>query len=625
MAYRPHAPRRTFVTAILAATLTLAALPLAVGQEPEPDKPSLIRVPKLGTNPLAVMTVANAKQARTKFEALCEIAGHPETADEILARIDESTNNLAGVDQTRPAGLAVYLDSIFPPAFEFVAFVPVTDVDAFMGTLELGPVIASPVTGDDARYELLGPTTTTQVRIENGYAFIQMPFMEPDEEFARTLLEPMTQTRRLTSQYDVGFTLDVESVPKVTRNLLLSFVTSTMSTQMQQRDDEADGLYEIRRAWMQGDIDSIKLLLDECQRMSIGIRAEPDQGRATIDFVMDVQDGSKLLAEIFESATRPSYFAPILKDDSAVSLSMSQVLPDRDRDRYIGILDGVKKELTRQVAIKDMGPDLDDSSPVLAGLTAFQDTFSEGHLDVFGQCYADSDDKLVVAGAIRVVNGETIAAGISDFLTRVQGQEGLESLQMNIDDLEGISFHRIGLGGGFPGVQAILGPDPRIIFGCGPRSLWFGVGGEDTAQIVGDVMKQLRAAYEQPTQPANSSTVRLVVNVDQLIRLREAANTSRDEDPDDAEQKPESTSDDGSAISRAPRQRGTFGRRRQIAAQTRSQRMASWRETFAEGGDRIRMDFHPTDSGARFRLEFGEAFLKGIGRAFTIRHKANND
>jgi len=626
MAHCTHHARRVLSVALLTAAMSVATFPIATGQESDEETPSLIRVPKLGTNPLAVVTVANAAQARTKFSALCDIAGRPETAEEILTRIDESTNNLAGVAQTRPAGIAVYLDSVFPPAFEFVAFAPVTDVNAFMQTLELGPVIASPVAGEDGRFELLGPTKTSQVRVENGYAFVQLPFMEPDEAFDRQLLDPVTHTRGLTNQYDIALTLDVESVPKATRNLLLGFVTSTMSTQMQQRDEEADGLYEMRRAWMQGDIDGIKLVLDECQRMSIGINVNPDQRSAIIDLLMDVQDGSDLLKEIFASATKPSYFAPILNDDSAVSLSMSQVLPDRDRERYIGILDGTKKELARQVNIKDLGEELDESSPVLAGLTAIQDTFREGHLDVFGQCYADSDDKLVVAGAVRVLEGETIAAGLSDFLNRVQGQDGLDSLQINIDEHAGIQFHRIGLGAGIPGVNTVLGLDPGVIFGCGPRSMWFGLGGDETLQTVGGAIDQLQAAYEQPTQPAHSSTMRLVVNIDQLIRLGDAAKTSADIDKDAAEQKTESATDnDPPQKPQSRKRRGNIGRQRQIAAETRSERMASWRKTFAEGGDRIRMDFQPTDSGSRFRLEFGEAFLKGIGRAITIRHQANED
>ncbi len=618
---------RTIVISVLATILAAAAPQFAIGQEPDTEQPSLIKVPKLGTNPLVVITVANAAQAQSKFTSLCGIAGQPETADEILTRINESTNDLGGVDQTRPAGMAVYLDSVFPPRFEFVAFVPVTDVDAFMRTLELGPVIASPVVGEDGRYELLGPTQTTQVRFENGYTFIQLPFMEPDEEFGRELLDPLTQTKRLTSQYDVSLMLDVESIPKATRNLLVGFVTSTMSTQMQQRDDEADGLYEMRRAWMQGDIDGIKLVLDECRRISVGVKVDPDQRRAIVDFLMDVQDGSELLQEIFESATRPSYFAPILNDDSAVSLSMSQVLPDRDRERYIGLLDGVKKELARQVTIKDLGPELDNSSPVLAGLTAIQETFREGHLDVFGQCYADSDDKLVVAGAIRILEGETIAAGINDFLTRAQGQDELDSMQMNVDEHAGIQFHRIGLGISLPGVHAILGQDPGFIFGCGPRSFWFGLGGDETPRIVGEVMAQLQAAYEQPSEPARSSTVRLVVNVDQLIQLGEATSSAKEEEnDDDSEQQADSTSsDDSPRNSRTRRRRGGFGRQRQIAAKTRDARMASWRDTFAEGGDRIRMDFHPIDDGSRFRIELGEAFVKGIGRAISIRHKANTD
>jgi len=588
------------------------------------DSPSLIRVPKLGTNPLAIVTLSSANRAKQKFQALCDIAGHPEAAKDIIRRIDEATDTLGGVDKSRPAGMAIYLDSVFPPRFEFVAFAPLSDIDMFMSTLEKGPVVASPVPGENGRFELLGATNTSQVRVENGYAFIQLPIMDPDEEFDRDLLDPLTHFSRITRQYDISITLDVESIPKATRRLLTSFVTSTMSTQMQQRDEEADGLYEMRRAWMQGDIDSIKLLLDECRRLSLGISVEPETRLAHLDFLIDVQEGSDLLQEMLSSVTRQSYFAPILNDSSAVSLSMSQMLPDRDRQRYSGILEGLKLELSRQIEVQNLGPELDQTSPVLAGITALQDTINEGHLDIFGQCYADPDDNLVVVAAVRVEDGETIAAGLADMLNRLQGQPGLKGLQIGFEEHSGIEFHRIVFDTPEPARDAILGPESGVVFGCGPRSLWLGLGGEHTMETIGSVMTELVAAYEQPTQQVRSSNLRLVVNVDQLIQLGDAASSAtsaaaseKDEGAPETTELPKGKPKDN--------RRTSFSRRRRRDAKTQAAREASWRDTFAEGGDRIRVDYQPSDTGGRVRVELGEAFLKGIGRAIAIRLQGNSD
>lgn len=605
---------------LLTLCLTVPFAAPAVGQEDDDQSQSLIKVPKLGTRPLAIITLSSLQQAREKFEVLCDIAGHPETAEDIISRIDKATDTLAGIDKSRPGGVAIYLDSIFPPAFEFVAFVPTLDTEAFLRTLELGPVISTPVTGEEGRFELLGPTQTSQVRVQNGYAFIQLPFMDPDEEFDRKLFDPVASLASQTQQFDLAVTLDVESVPKATRNLVLSFLTSTMSTQMQQRDEEPEGLYEMRRAWMQADIDSFKMLLDECQRVTIGISVESEQRLANIDFLMDVREGSELLNEITASVTKPSYFAPILNDDSAVSVSMSQVIADRDRQRYIGVLQGLHQELARQITLKNLGPELDETSPVTGALTALQETLNEGHLDLFGQCYADSEGHLVVVGALRVLEGETIAAGLNDMLQRLQDQDGLETLQIGHADHAGIQFHRIEFDDPDPGRDAVLGPHAGFVFGSGPRSMWFGLGGDETMDTVAAVMDQLQTAYENPTQVTRSTNMRIVVNIDQLIQLGETAEAgtaaasaeSRDSEP--AEDS--APADEKNAL--------PSSRRRERRLASAAARQASWKETFAEGGDRVRLDFQPTKQGGRLRIELGEAFLKGFGRAIAIRREMRN-
>ena len=619
MAYQLNITHRLIVLFILAASASVVCLPPVCAQDTDVENSSLIRVPKLGTNPLGVVTLVNVQQARKKFQLLCDIAGHPEAAETLLSSLDESTNSLSGVDQTKPVGLAVYLNSIFPLSFEFVAFVPVSNLDSFMRTLELGPVIAKPVSGEDGRYTLLGPTKTLQVRAQNGYAFIQLPIMDPDSEFDRRLFEPLSLLKGQKENYDISVTLDVASVPKATRNFALSFLTSTMSTQMQQRDEEADGLYEMRRAWMQADIDTYTLLLDQCQRITVGLSVDIEQHLANLDFLIDVREGSNLLNEIFESTTKPSYFAPIINDDAAVSLSVSQVMADRDQVRYVGVLAGFKKELARQVAEKELGSELDDTSPVFAALTSLQETLQDGHLDVFGQCYKDSNGQLVVVAALRVLGGETIAAGLTDMLNRLQGQDGLENLQIGYGEHAGVQFHRIGFGDADVGRMAILAADTGLIAGCGPRSMWFGIGGDETLDTVSGVMDSLLAAYEQPTQLARSSNTHIVVNLNQIIELvqteraasRVADAESNDTENDVAEESTDESSSDGSRATRQQARRQRFRKQRQA-------RQNSWMKTLAEGGDRIRMDFQPTKRGARWRLEFGEAFLKGIGRAVAV-------
>ncbi len=593
------------------------------------ENPLGIRAIKLGTKPFVVASLASLNRAKDKLTYVFDAAGAPDAVDAIMQRLDDNAGGLEGIDWDRPIGMMVYLSSVFPPAFEFVAFMPVAEIDSFQRTMELGQVVMVKVPNEEGRYELIGPQQTSQVRIEQGYAFIQLPFFEPDSAFDRELPSPETLAAALSTQFDVAITLDVDAVPRATRDLIVNVLTATMSTQMQQRDDEPDSVYEIRRSWTQGDIDALKLVMDELNRLTIGLNVAAEDRALNLDVVFEAPEGTKLLQEIFESTAKPSYFTPLLSDESPVSLSMSSILSKRDRERYAGVFQGLKGELARQIDINNLGPAPEDGGPLNAGLDALQKTFMEGHLDLFGQCYADSNDKLAVVGAWRVEDGDAIAAGLFDMLNRAKDQDDIGEIQTGYNQHQGITFHRVVFKGSDPGRDEVFGRNAAFIFGVGARSAWGCVGGEDAFRTLTTVMDQLAAAYESPQERQTPASFRLVVNVNQLIDLQQNASAASRSAADDAEaaaeEAAEAAAEAADAAPTAPRPGGNQNRGRERFRQRREQTGKLFRETMAEGGDRIEVDFRLTENGGRTRIRLGEAFIRFIGRQVASQIGADAD
>lgn len=613
----PTRPRHIFCrNVLLLATMFAFVLPSsgpAFGRDEDDPLQQLI---KLGEKPFVIVTLAGLERIKNDLGYAFDTAGEPDALDAILSTLENNVNGLNGLDWTRPAGAMVYLNSVFPPSFEFVAFLPVSNVNDFQSMLEVGPVVLSSKAGQEGRYELIGPRNTTQIRMEQGYAFLQMPFMEPDPAFERTLPGNMaTMTQGLTEQFDAAITLDVEAVPRATRNLILNVITATVSTQMQQRDGEPESVYEMRRAWMQTDLDGLKLFFDETNRVTIGMNVIPEERAAHIDFLLDAPEGTKMLQEIFESATKESYFTPILRDDAAVSLSMSTVLADRDRQRYGDVLEAFKDELARQIEIENLGPPIDDTSPLIHAVNAVQKTMTEGHLDVFAQCYPDSTGKLAVVGAVRLLDGDQVATGLVDLMNRVLDKQDIGEIEMGYGEHAGMTFHRIAFKGDDPGRNAVFGPNAGLICGIGPRSAWACVGGDEAFDTLTAVIDELTAAYESPQERSPQSTFRVIVNVNQLIELQqgaEAASRSARENEETEqkviaaaaqETKPGNGGFQDPKSSRLQAQRPRRDRGGQII-----------RETLAEGDDRIVMDFRPMETGMRMRIRFEEGFVKVFGR-----------
>ena len=108
-----------------------------------------------------------------------------------MQMLDDNVNGLDGVDWDRPGGVMMFMNSVFPPALEFVAYVPLSSVEEFQAMVERGPVIMQKKNSDEGRYELIGPRNNVPVRVQGDYAFLQLPAMNPDPAFERDLPNPL--------------------------------------------------------------------------------------------------------------------------------------------------------------------------------------------------------------------------------------------------------------------------------------------------------------------------------------------------------------------------------------------------------------------------------------------------
>ena len=601
--------RRTLTFLLTLVMLTAAMSAPAVAQDDEDTNP-IQPIFAGGKKPFVVVTASSANQLKEKASFMFEAAGYPDAVDMVLNQLDNTVNGLSGLNWDRPIGMMIFLDAIVPPSLEFVVFAPMSSKEQFQSMMELGPVIMRE--DGDGRFTLVGPNRDISIRTENGYAFIQLPIMEPDTAFERELPAPATLTAQLTTQFDVGVTLDVEAVPKVTRDLLLNFMTATMSTQIQQRDGESDGTYQMRKSWMQADIDAIKLMLNEMQRVSLGVRMdnEGETPGAHIDMVMQVREGTKLLEAMMASSTKASYFTPLLSEESPVSLSYSGVMAEWDIERYFGVLEGFKGEIGRIVEEEDLGVAPAEGGPLMNALNAMQATVQEGHLDTFAQLYRDSDEKLALVTAMRVVEGETLAVGLRDMLMRIQDKADIGEMTLGAAEHQSISFHRMEFKEPNAGVKEMFGNKPQVNFGIGDRSIWMSVGGEESFSTLTGVMDELVEAYENPKPREIPASMRLVIHTTDLVEMvQNAEQASRKERAEQRNLDGEEAQNPRGGDASAQLQR--FQERREA----RQKRNQEFLETLAEGGDRLVIEARPVDNGARMRVRFEMGFVKALGRA----------
>ena len=616
MKSRPFPLTRRILSASVLLSLAVAGLPVH-GQDDDEDTPAPIF--SMGKRPFVVAAASSAEQLKEKAAFMFEAAGYPDAVDSILMKLDENVNGLSGLNWERPAGVMVFLNGVFPPSFEFVAFVPMSTTEEFQSMMELGPVVMREDPQEDGRFELIGQRRNIQIRTYNDYAFIQLPAMDPDPAFERDLPDPVALSAGIVNQFDVGVSLDVEAVPKGTRDLILNVLTSTMSTQIQQRDGEAEGTYQMRKSWMQADINAFKLMFDEMQKMTVGLKLTPDEPGANIDLIMDVREGTKMLEAILASGTKPSYFTPLLTEETPISLSWSGVMADWDIERYDGVLEGFKSELARSIEENDLGAIPSEGSPLFAAISALQATVQEGHFDFFSQMYNDSSDKLAVVAALRVEDGDNVASGLQDMLMRIQGKADIGEVRIGDAEHAGVTFHRLEFKNPDAGAHELFGEHPGISFGCGSRSFWICVGGEQSFDVLTGVMDELTEAYENPGEREIPASMRLVVKTNELIELiKGAEDAKKKERQQEAEAATveaateivKNAAKDGKGEKEVSEQAQRWQKRREA----REARGKLFVESLAENGDRIQLDVRPAESGVRTRARFDAGFVIGVGR-----------
>lgn len=587
-----------------------------------------------GTRPLATITFASANRFVDEARYIFDAAGSPDAFKFVEDWLSGSLNDLEGFNRDKPFGIMAWLPVAFPPLPEFIAFVPVDSVEAATKLVEKAPVVISS-TSEEGRYEVIAPNRTYPVLLRDGYAFLPLGNDPPEEALDRNLPNPAQLVASQAQQFDVSVRLDVESIPIATRTLLMSVFSSGFSTQLQQRDGEPEGAYRIRKTEGTRVIEALNQLIMDCQRITIGLDVVQEEHAINIDLVIDALEGTKMLKEILQSTERPSYFIPLLDDTAAVSLSMSSMLADRDKKAYIEMMDGVRMEVTRLIEENKLGAVPDENSPIGQGLSAIQKSLEVGHVDVFAQFYRDASDKLAIVGAIRVEEGDAMGTGLLDGLTRLKDVEQIKqvgTLQIGTGEHQGITFHRLIFAEQAPGAVEVFGSDVGLTVGVGARSMWAALGGEPSWGTLKAVMDQLEEANQSPQEFRTPPNFRVILNVNQLVEMATNADTAgkkarelkaskaaadaalaAPQTPPTPEIKsnPAVAEPDADSDPRE-RRRAAFARRRERGGKI-------FRETLAEGDDRIEVDSRLTETGARVRIRLEEGFVKIFGRLLASR------
>jgi len=574
---------RTFLPALLAlAILTTTQSTRLYAQDRSQDNDSDDETK--ARLPLAIINFASVERLLGDMDYVFEAAGRPEISD-FVGGLLANVRDFKGMDRDKPFGLMVFLDpglGLIPSPVP-IGFVPVTDIDEFMQTVSIGPVKMKAAAEGENRYELVGRGDKMNAFLSNGYLFVTRNADDLDRNFP----SPEKVTQRLTSRFDIAASANLKSVPDATKEIFLNFLKIAASANLQKHDNEPEAAYQVRKANGDSWLEFTDLVIKYGESLTIGIKASKEKKQATIDIAIDATKDSKLAKHLKDIGGKRSYFAVMLDQPAPLTFSTAWGLGPSSQKTMNETIDAMEKAVTtglnreQGVAAAADGKTVETPpSPITAGMfESLRETVKEGTFDMFAQFLGEPPKKMVLVGGLKIKLGHTFSASLTKLLQdpTVRNSPGMSELELNVASHKEIIIHRMRGDRGERASrqeEAIYGETPSFFVGAGPNAIWFALGGEDALTTLKDTIDKVAESHKGPPSRLANAPFRFTMHprswidmapVDQQGRFLEAV-------------------------------RAAFGK-----------------------DDFIRVEFRPTETGGRTRIEFDEGFLRLIGSAIARR------
>lgn len=513
--------------------------------------------------PFLVVSVASFERLMEDADYMFASAGRPELSEMIGGALS-NVRDLKGLNKDSSVGLLLFLEGLTP---EPIGFVPVKDIDEMMKTITIGPV--TPNKKADGLWEIRGPNQSIFAKVVGDYAFIGRSEAALERDFS----DPAQYTRRLSASYDIAVSFNLKAVPRASRDLILDFLRASNEASLQQRDDEPDSVYRIRKAGGQANMESTEMFLTQAEEATIGFNVSAQDKTAFLEMVVTADPKSAYAKLLNELGSARSQFSSLMKNPSAMTASASLMVDKNGRTFLKELLSVAEKELLGQLdkpAVKDETR----TSPISELFKSVQTSVAEGKLDGIVQFLGDPPGPFTFAGGLKIAEAEKFNVGLIEIFEKLKGRDAFESVQTNVVEHRGVALHRL-QGKNLPqNAIRIFGKDHGLYVGAGNGIIWFAIGGDEGLPTLKKMIDTVTDAKvdDNPVVPAQ-----FVLHLSSWLGMLEQP--------------------DG----------GT------------NPVVELMRESFAQGGGTIHADIRPIQDGMQARLSVDEGFIRMVGKAIGKR------
>lgn len=529
--------------------------------------------------PLVLINSASVQRLRNNAGFMFQAADQQNKVDGLDPWMETTLKDLKGIDRDKPFGMMLYLAPGLIGAPVGISYIPVTNLDDALTTLAYGVGTVAPVDGKSDRHEIrYGERFKIRTLHRGGYLFLVGPDGSEDA-LDRNFPDPIKLGARLSSRYDIAVSLLIKSVPPGIKTLFVEYLKNQSQAEFQQKDGEPESAYRLRRANGEGWLELVDKVVNQGEEMTIGGRMDPEKRSAYIDFEIAGTSDSKLAKFFQNMAGKRTYFGNLLQNQATLTMSVSWLLDEKQRELFGQFFDAAKKDITDKADKEGVAGVMPIIDPLFRALSASAEA---GHIDGFVQMTGDEPGRFALIGGAKLIATRNLPAQIESLLQFAKDHpneneevaQQVAKLELAADSIDSHPVHRLQITPPDEEGRKMFGESPHLYLYATPQAVWFAFGGDAA-------LETLKSAVAQAAEPQDPQQNRNRVPFQFVTHAKNWLSVATEETP------------------------------RQVSFNENA------RASFESDNDTMQIDVRPTDSGIRVRVEFQEGFIALMGRGIS--------
>ncbi len=462
-------------------------------------------------------------------------------------------------------------------------FIPVKDFNLFLAAAKLTPVAGKPHCFRDEK------GIESYARRIGDYVIGGAD----EAELVENCPDPRSLARSILGKNDVAASVQLKGLPPLLRNLGAEGIKAAYDASLQQRDEEPEREYQLRRAT--GDLvrEVLELMVSHVDEITLGGRLESKTKQAVVEVEVSGEKGGELSKSSAELTPRRLPFSSVLKAGSAFSMELALPLPERHakpiaaaiRNYVATAKDAEASLLEEYVSLIEFGCKILDSR----------------QLDLI----VIDKEGLGATGlmGIAVPGGPQFPQKFQQFL---EGAKGEMNLELAVDELNGWPVHRLEFDEGIwllnlfaEGISETASGTPlQIWIVATPQAVWLGSAPKSDGDRLPEFMKTAIELHlkrvPNPQKNFRGNPLRIA------LHTRQWANLFLEEDHVEQKGNPE------------------LQKEIQEQAEKRKRERDELMATYENVSDELVVELQPSPTGWKLSVQLDEVYIRLISKTVSF-------